>query len=237
MRIIFRNHVLRLPPTTESVLSKNKALSAAPKFEEFVTSRFASFMGKTASQIANELRVRTAITAKNFHADVTKAILNVSPEKEIEEFEKAEVLCRTIRIKPSGLPKEDVSFPNFDYFNLLNQEWETSDFRLILVRRFFFVIYKSVTSDDEPTLHKTAFWTMPAEDREVEARWVWEETRKRIREHRANHLPKKSENRVSHVRPHGRNKRDTLQVPGGGRETKKCFWINASYLRTQLRLS
>ena len=46
-----------------------------------------------------------------------------------------------------------------------------------------------------------------------------------------------SENEVCHVRPHGRDSRDTNELPvvdkltGATEYTKHCFWINNSYIR------
>ena len=46
-----------------------------------------------------------------------------------------------------------------------------------------------------------------------------------------------SENEVCHVRPHGRNSRDTITLPvpdkltGVTEYTKQCFWINNNYIR------
>lgn len=49
-----------------------------------------------------------------------------------------------------------------------------------------------------------------------------------------NNLPKASENRVCHVRPHGRNANDTYELPDGRRFPKQSFWLNNSYILSQL---
>ena len=46
-----------------------------------------------------------------------------------------------------------------------------------------------------------------------------------------------SENEVCHVRPHGRDAKDTIKLPvadkltGATEYTKQCFWINNSYIK------
>ncbi|GHC46545.1 hypothetical protein GCM10008083_07000 [Ulvibacter litoralis] len=56
------------------------------------------------------------------------------------------------------------------------------------------------------------------------------------------YFPKKTENRISHVRPHTRNADDTYKLPltdkltGVKEYTKHCFWLNASYIRDEIYL-
>ena len=78
------------------------------------------------------------------------------------------------------------------------------------------------------------FWNMPYEDK-LEAQKVWEKTKNQIMEGHAENLPKKSDNRVAHVRPHAKNASDTLDTPQGAQLVKKCFWLNSSYIQSQLR--
>ena len=49
---------------------------------------------------------------------LSRRILGVADDAKIEEFEKAGVKPKTMRIKRNGMPKESVSFPRFDYFEL-----------------------------------------------------------------------------------------------------------------------
>ena len=47
-------------------------------------------------------------------------------------------------------------------------------------------------------------------------------------------FPKLSENPVCHVRPHARNSKDTYELPDGRKYPKQCFWLNNSYILSQL---
>ena len=51
---------------------------------------------------------------------------------------------------------------------------------------------------------------------------------------RTNNLPNASDNRVCHVRPHGQNASDTYPLPDGKEYTKQCFWLNNSYILSQI---
>lgn len=87
----------------------------------------------------------------------------------------------------------------------------------------------------------------------LEAKSVWEETVKTVSNGeivkevtdkgvRKTNFPKKTENRISHVRPHARNAADTYELPvadkltGLTEYTKHCFWLNASYVRNEIYL-
>ncbi len=227
-----------------SVISESLALGAdsvAPlaelrsglTFEQVVHERFKPYLGLRATDIGGRLGLSIAPHAKNYFAVLTKRILGISPDKQVAEFEKAGIVVRTMRLRSNGTPKEDVSFPAFDYIDLVQQEWQESDLREQLTRRFFFVIYE-LEDNGSPRLCRTQFWTMPVPDVEKFGRSCFEETKRRIIEGNADDLPKKSENAACHVRPHGRDAKDVIPLPGGGSAVRKSFWLNSSYLARQL---
>jgi DNA mismatch repair protein MutH len=232
VQYIYEKFVLGLNDAQPLVRSRKPGRGKT--FEDVVQSEFAEHVGKTAKEIAQGLDVTIDQAAKNFHAAITKRVLGISLDKRIAEFEKAEIVIRTIRLKKSGLPKEDVSFPAFDPKVLLHEKWESSDFRERLTKRFFFVIYQELNG--EYKLKQTLFWSMPLLDLEKEARWVWSETRRRLKSKTKVDLPKKSENCVAHVRPHGRNARDTVKTESGWNIVRQSFWLNGSYLQKRLNL-
>lgn len=203
--------------------------------EEVVVSRFEPYIGKTADEIADMAGLTAKRHAKNFYAVLTKRILGAGDKDKIAEFEKADIQVKTMRLLPNGRPKEDLPFRAFDYCDLVQQDWESSDLREVLGKRYFFVIYQ-LDRDDVPTLVGTRFWTMPVSDIEGPARRCFDETQSRIEEDKAEYLPKKSENRVCHVRPHGRDSRDVISTPSGRPVCRKSFWLNGSYIKDQLGL-
>ena len=83
---------------------------------------------------------------------------------------------------------------------------------------------------------------MPYEDI-PEAKRVWKNTISILKEgvkfwtknrRRYNNLPNKRDSPVSHVRPHGRNKKDVDILPDGRKMTKQSFWLNSNYLEKQI---
>jgi DNA mismatch repair protein MutH len=204
-------------------------------FEDAVSAKFDPYLGMTADEIAVQLGMRTDPRPKSFYALLTNRILGLGDSDRIAEFEKADIQVKTMRLLPSGRPKEDISFPAFSYLDLVKQDWDSSDLKSVLSKRFFFVIYQL---DDEgvPTLVGTRFWTMRGTDIDTLARECFDETVTRIQEDRAEYLPKKSENPAVHVRPHGRDSRDVIPTPSGRLVCKKSFWLDGGYIKEQLGL-
>ena len=217
--------------------------------EEIVISKFKPYYGQTVEQILNLTGVEINTTAKSFYANLTKAILGIELNKEIEEFEKAEIIVKTVRLKENNLPKEDLSFPNFKYKEIVNEIWENSDFKDILEHKFLFVFYQF--EKEELVLRKVKFWNMPFADIQ-EAEKVWIKTKevvtkgkivKEVKDGiRYTNFPNKSFNSVSHVRPHATNALDTYSLPTKDKltkakeYTKHCFWLNNTYVRDEIYL-
>jgi DNA mismatch repair protein MutH len=232
------------------IIEQPEILDKVQSIEEIVISKFQTYYGKPASQIEKELGLNLNQKAKSYFANLTNAILGLKLGQKIEEFEKADIQVKTIRLKENNLPKEDISFPSFEYQELIETDWEDSDFKNILESKFFFVFYQFV--GENLFLRKVEFWNMPYSDI-IEAKNVWtktvetvskgeivkEVTKKGIRK---SFFPKKTENRISHVRPHAKNREDTYDLPvsdimtGLKEYTKHCFWFNASYVRDEIYL-
>jgi DNA mismatch repair protein MutH len=232
------------------IITHPEVLSKAITIEEFVVSKFRSFYNKSANQIEQELGLELNQKAKSYFANLTNSILGLKLGQKIEEFEKADIQVKTIRLKENNLPKEDISFPTFEYQELIDTNWEDSDFKNILESKFFFVFYQFI--GERLFLRKVKFWNMSQKDI-LEAKEVWDKMVKTVVDGeivkevtdkgiRKTFFPKKSENRISHVRPHAQNRDDTYQLPvidkltGAIYYTKHSFWLNASYVRDEIYL-
>jgi DNA mismatch repair protein MutH len=156
-----------------------------------------------------------------------------------EEFEKANIVIKTIRIGANGKIKESMSFPAFRFVDIVQQEWETSDlYNYLSETRFLFVIYR-FDKAGRLILRGSQFWNIPVKTLDTDVKAVWERAKKVISEGliitytkngMENNLPKMSENPVCHVRPHARDSRDTYDLPDGRKYPKQCFWLNNGYI-------
>jgi DNA mismatch repair protein MutH len=225
------------------------AVAKKQTIEEIVVSKFKPYYGMTIDQIIAKTGVELNTRAKSFYANLTKAILGIELDKEIEEFEKAEIIVKTVRLKENNLPKEDISFPNFKYEEIVKEEWDDSNFKDILEHKFLFVFFQF--ENEQLVLRKVKFWNMPYADI-LEAEKVWAKTKdivskgKIVKEvigtTRHTNFPNKSFNSVSHVRPHATNAADTYPLPTKDKltkvneYTKHCFWLNNNYVMKEIYL-
>lgn len=204
---------------------------------QLVQKRFEPYMGKTEEELGKQFGYvkEGQRTAKNLCALITRQILGISSDAKIAEFEKAGVKPKTLRIKRNGTPKEAMSFPAFDYFELANTPFEDSDFAEQVGQRYLFVIYREDEAENDVyRLADVVFWQMPDDDVE-EAERCYEEMRLRVVNGHAQDSVKSTENRCCHVRPHGRDtKTDTLPTPQGDMIVKKSFWFNSQYLKGEV---
>lgn len=221
--------------------AKNKTI------EDIVISKFSTYYGKSIPEIMAITKATLKLNSKNFYASLTKLILGIELNKEIEEFEKAEITVKTVRLNENNLPKEDISFPSFKYEELVHETWEESTFKDILEHKFLFIFFQY--EGEKLVLRKAKFWNMPYSDL-LEVQKVWEKTKEIIGngdiisevngETRKTNFPKKKFSHVAHVRPHAQNAKDTYPLPvsdkltGTDEYTKHCFWLNSSYIKTEI---
>jgi DNA mismatch repair protein MutH len=252
------NHIIASianePTEIYGKLIPSVAVAKKQTIEEIVISKFKPFYGKTEEEIVKILNITINTKAKSFYANLTKAILGIELDKEIEEFEKAEIIVKTVRLKENDLPKEDISFPNFKYEEIVNEVWEDSDFKDILEHKFLFVFFQF--ENKKLVLKKVKFWNMPYLDL-LEAEKVWAKTKeivakgeivkeikinKKGKEIRFTNFPSKKFSSISHVRPHAKDASDTYSLPRKDKLTKQneytkhCFWLNNTYVKNEIYL-
>lgn len=203
-------------------------------FDEYVLSHFNRFKGKTCQEIEDMLGIELS-ESKQYYYVLTLAMLGIFHKKHVKEFDQANISIKTVRIRLNGMPKESMSFPAFKYEEIVEQDWEASDFYSQIDHEFFIPVFQFNTRrpEDEPrkslTFKGSFFWIVPDEDLDV-IKDVWEDTKSKVIEERFDEFIKSSDGRISHVRPHGRNSKDTYPYKGKD-YVKKGFWLNMSYLR------
>ena len=212
-------------------------VTAIATVDDVIKAKFNKYLGKTGREIATMLNWETELKSKSFKRLLANRILTGTGSNEIAELEKANITLRVITLEPSGSLKESISFPAFDYKDLVTQVWydeneETmSDFHAQLeMNKFLFVVFQKVKGSTDIVLKKIKFWNFPMSDLgEVER--IFEKTKDCINEGRYSDLPKISESVVAHVRPHGADSSDTAETPQHTQEMKRCFWLNAKYIQ------
>ena len=224
--------------TSEAIISDGTVDS----FEDYVVEKIGRYCGYSVEELMREFDVSIDKKPKNLESMLAFRILGVKGNQ-AEEFEKAGIVVKTIRIGKNGKIKENMSFPTFKFKELILEDWENSVFgNYLRETRFLFVVYK-FDENDTLRLRGCQFWNIPYEDLENQVRSVWDKTKKVLNDGlqinvvngiMKNNFPKASENPVCHVRPHAQNAQDTYELPDGRSYPKQCFWLNNSYILSQI---
>lgn len=183
-------------------------------------------------------------------------VLGVSGGR-VEEFEKANISLRTVRVEEDGTIEQSLSLDPFEFEDLAGEGgwYDSWLYNYLEEKKFFFVMFEA--ADEGYRLRGSKLWNMPEDDIEDYAHAAWRDAREAILggvkiERRGNrymnNLPGISDNPVIHVRPHtkrrayllgdgteiGDIKKDGSRLPDGRYMTRQSFWINSGYLEGQL---
>ena len=228
--------------TNERIITDWKQLQKR-SFEDIIADKLRPYFGKTQEQLKTHFSVDC--NAKNLNEILLAKMLGIKGKiAYTDEFQKACIVPKTIRVQRNGNIKESMSFPTFDFIKLSKEtEWEESNlYNYIAPTKFLFVIFHE-NDNGEYVFERVKFWNIPIPDLE-EVERVWRKTVETIREGViledtpngvSNNLPKQSESSVAHVRPHGRDGNDKLHLPDGRMMAKQCFWLNNSYIEKQIK--
>ena len=237
MTYVLNNYIVPGKNTYEPIIHGDVGVD----FETYITERISAYKGYTVSALCKLLNITYDKPPKNLGALIAYRILGIKSNN-AEEFAKANIVTKTIRIENNNTIKESMSFPTFKFNDIVLETWEDSTFgNYLRETRFFFVVYK-FNDEHELVLQGSQFWNMPNKDLD-EVQKVWQKTVKVIKDgvqiterngKKYNNFPGSSENRVCHVRPHGRNAKDTYPLPDGREYTKQCFWLNNDYIFDQI---
>lgn len=214
-------------------------------FEQYVVEKIDKYKNYSVDELCDCFNIDKRKTIKNKESILAFNILGVKSNK-AEEFIKAGINVKTIRLNNNNTITESMSFRTFKFKEIVDQKWEDSDLQNYFSEtRFLFVVYKQ---DENGVLRLKGcqFWNMPYNDLEVEMKQVWEKTKqvisdgssfRKIHNKNTSDLPKLRDNKVGHVRPHARNSNDVDELPNGKLFPKQCFWLNNYYIFSQLNNS
>jgi len=233
LNYLIQRNLLGAKSETESIY---KGVARALTIEEVVQQKFTPYINKSEREIMEMLGWETEARPKNYKRLLVNRILTGTGSNRIEEFEKANITLKVVTLESNGTLRESISFPAFDYKDLVTQVWEDedkeymSDFHAELeMKRFLFVVFRKV-EDESVLLEKVRFWNFPVQDL-AEVERVFDLTIACINDGRYGNMPKMSESPIAHVRPHAQNGNDTQETPQGTHELKRSFWLNAKYIQ------
>ena len=201
--------------------------------EEFIETKLSPYYGKTEEKLANELGV--VISKPNPQKQLRRQIINrifglKGGKTKVIEFTKSNTTLKVIKLEENGRLVESISFPTFQYLDLVEQEWLESDFYNDLTSgRFLFVVFRK--KGETSVLEQFKFWTFPEEHIEF-AESFWRRVVGQIKACcKAEDLPGLADNDIMHIRPHT-TKGSTNKTPCGDEERTQSFWLNNTFIRT-----
>lgn len=206
-------------------------------FDEILLKRFEPFLKMPYDKISECKKVDISNNPKNKFAMIANAIAasdKCTNVNRSEEFLKAGLTMKTIRVQANGIIKEAMSFENIDYIEVAEcNEWIDSRLYELFSSRFMFVVFKEQnTGKEDYVLDDVFFWTMPQQDLEW-AESYWNHIKDNIL---ANHISeeywwKGTDKKKFHVRPKAQKASNLAPTPNGGKAKKFCYWFNNDYVR------
>lgn len=246
----------------ESIV-KDPSRLAGRSFEDYVLGLIEPYVGLADHEIADRIGLDSGPGNKSFWRMIAFRLLGLDGER-ASEFDKANIVSRTVRVEERGSVRESFPLPPFRFAELVAEEdWEGSELRGYFEQtRFFFTVFER--SGGSYRLKGARFWSMPAADMDGPLRECWQAARDRVRDGVAftrqvqrsgrvvvkNDLPGISDNPVAHVRPHaskayyrladgtsvGDDARNGDELPDGQWMTRQSFWLNSGYIYEAISL-
>lgn len=214
-------------------------------FDTFVNKVINKYKGKSQKELMSLLNIDSS--AKNLNSIIISRMFGIKGKiSQTDEFLKANIIPRTIRVESNGTIKESMPFPAFKYNEIINEEWAESEFRdKLTTTKYMFFIFKK--QQDDYIFKGIKLWNMPLSTIDSNVKITWLKTQEIIRTgnivkknnengRRTTNFPGMIENAICHVRPHAVNNNDTYELPvkdkltGASKYTKHCFWLNNKYL-------
>lgn len=233
------------------------ALTAEQTLNSYVSSHMKPFIGMPVRDVAAKLGIAATQHAKAFNSQVALKMLGIRGKNvsDVEQFDKANVTqLKTTLIYADGLPKEHMSFPaiNAEQWNEIanpSVEWEDSFIYHFFEENTFLITVLGIDSlpKNHPdkmnaTIRGGFLWNMPERDIENYVHPVWQKLHDTLVAHQSFHyygtnkgLPGPSFNNVCHIRPHARDKNDTIVLPNGDEIPKQSFWLDRQYIGKIIR--
>ena len=221
--------------------------------EQLLQERFVPYIGKSLEEISWQTGNFINQKSKSFLQQFVSKLLDIKGTKldQIEEFAKANIQIKTIRLDPNGIPQEHMSFKNIDFNEWTTESWEDSWLKNHFAEtKLLFVVFQYKETERENPNRQLFFngvklWNMPLKEIEGRLKEFWtlvqslilegveltpikQKTRIIVR----NNLPKPGFNGLCHIRPKARDGSDKAPLPDGRMITKQAFWLDKELIAT-----
>ena len=241
-KVISQENLVKFSSTTE--LKKKTLL-------EIMEEKFRPYVGLSLNEIASETCLPINYKSKSFLQEFISGLLGIKGTKlnQIEEFSKANIQVKTVRLEPNGFPKQHMSFNNIDFHVWVKESWEESWLRNYFEEtKFLFVVFQYKETKMENPDRKLFFqgitlWNLPMKEIEGRLYQFWFYVKNLINEGIElepiqqtsriivkNNLPKPGFNGLCHIRPKAKDGSDKTSLPDGRMITRQAFWLDNTFI-------
>lgn len=249
MTRLYRELIHRLATEAPHLVSDDEWMKNP--LEEIYKDRFKKFHGLSISDLKHLFMYNRS--PKDLTRRLTQKMLGlVGNEMQTQEMEDSGIKFKTVRLDKKGKPHEAMSFPAFDFTELINTDWYDSSIREEFCEwKIMFVIFR----DDENGVcrfDKILFWNVPNKLVDGVIAGMYKKAANMIANGTAfefvngtprDKFPKedKRSNGICHIRPHGRDGSDKIQLPIKDKATgitefvKPSFWFNRAFIQKTIK--
>lgn len=247
LNAIIRQHISN--ETYESILAGVSSMVGEKKFEDRIKEQISPYFGQKASDLFTRFCVNPK--AKGRFASLISKIVGKKDLADTEEFQKANIHIKTVRIEQNGKIIEQMSFPAFNFFTLAYTPWdESSEQAFFNGAELMIPVFRD--KGEGYVLDDVIFYKLPDIVTEGFIRYTYEKTQETLLSGNIVKCIKKNEdgninyrnnfvgiaeNPICHVRPHARNFDDTKPLPVPDRKTgltsyeKQCLWLGNDFIK------
>ncbi|MCU9614880.1 Sau3AI family type II restriction endonuclease [Caldibacillus lycopersici] len=220
-------------------------------FLDLLNDKFNPYVGLTLEEVSSKTGINVNYKSKSFLQEFISSLLGIKGTKldQIEEFAKANIHVKTVRLEPSGIPKEHMSFRNVNF-----NEWSTEVWNDSWIKRYFeetkllIVVFQYEETKNQNPNRELIFkgiklWNMPIAEIENRLYKFWyyvqnlinngielKPVKQKNRIIVKNNLPGPGYNGICHLRPKAKDGSDKTMLPDGRWITKQAFWLDREYI-------
>lgn len=255
MTHVLNKYILKNINKNDSIFKKED-MDEEFDFDKNINKKLEKYCNKSETELLKKYKINKK--AKNKFNLLACRMLGIK-SNDAEEFVKADVVIKAIRLEENGRIKEHMSFPNFKIKEYISNNWEDSCvYDYFSNKRFLFLIFSKIKG--EYYFSKSLFWNIPECDLENKVKKEWENSQNVFKEgiklfpkktktgwKVENNLPNPSEDKknIFFVKPHlsktaylingikygkGNLNEHTDELPNGDLMTKPSMWLNKNYI-------
>jgi DNA mismatch repair protein MutH len=249
MTRLYREIIHKIGPYIPQFVSDDEWMKDT--LEETYKNKLAKYYGKTVSELKTLFSFKT--NPKDINFRIAQKMLGLSGRmSSTQEMLDAGIKLKTVRLNQDGVPHESMSFPTFEFSELIRTTWEESEIREIFVDwKLMLFVFKDNEKGDS-YFERIVFWNIPNKIVDGPIKNMFEYCAKLIATGEALYFNKKgivldkfpkekrNSNGVCHIRPHASKAVNVFQLPvtdkatGKTAYTKQCFWFNKEFVMKEM---